>query len=297
LSSINGPEPLRAGQSASSRSLFRALAIAAMLLLAALAAGPAYAQDAGGGAPTPPVSDPAAPPPVTDTTPSPPTQTPDSPANTPPAESIPPPSDQPVATDPGAGQSTPATNDSPVDAGHKQPARPSDAFTTTTSGPSSSATSPSSSTAGPSSDLTSSGTGHPDSWLGQDTFVIDKTKATTDHEGLKTVKRRFAGLFLIGASTKATRTEAKARRANETAKVSAIGSGGPPTPGNPLPRENPFFNLLSGPSGIAASLMLASMLAVLGAAFVLPRDRLRAFRTPTVTWSPLAYVPPIELPG
>jgi hypothetical protein len=182
-----------------------------------------------------------------------------------------------------------------VDVGHKQPARPSDEFTT--SGPSSSATSPSSSTAGPSKDLTSSRTGHSDSWLGQDTFVIDKTKTTTDHEGLKTVRRRFAGLFLIGASTKATRTEAKARRANETAKVSAIGSGGPPTPGNPLPSQNPFFNLLSGPSGIAAGLMLASMLAVLGAAFVLPRDRLRAFRTPTVTWSPLAYVPPIELPG
>jgi hypothetical protein len=279
--------------------LFRALAIAAMLLLAALAAGPAYAQDAGGGEPTPPVSDPAPPPPVTDTTPPPPppTQTPDPPPSTQPADSVPSSSEPPAATDPGPGPSTPAANDSAGDAGNKQPARPSDEFTTTTSGPSSSATSPSSSTDGPSKDLTSSGTGHSDSWLGQDTFVIDKTTTATDHEGLKTVRRRFAGLFLIGASTKATRTEAKARRANETAKVSAIGSGGPPTPGNPLPSQNPFFNLLSGPSGIFAGLMLASMLAVLGAAFVLPRDRLRAFRTPTVTWSPLAYVPPIELPG
>jgi hypothetical protein len=64
-----------------------------------------------------------------------------------------------------------------------------------------------------------------------------------------------------------------------------------------LPGNNPFFNLLSGPGGIAAGMMLAGMLAVLGAAFLLPRDRLRAFRVPTVTWSPLAYVPPIELPG
>jgi hypothetical protein len=39
------------------------------------------------------------------------------------------------------------------------------------------------------------------------------------------------------------------------------------------------------------------MLAVLGAALVLPHDRLKRFRTPTVSWSPLAYVPPIELPG
>jgi hypothetical protein len=114
--------------------------------------------------------------------------------------------------------------------------------------------------------------------------------------GLKTVQRRFAGLILIGASTKATRIEAKVRRAHETAKVSAIGSGAP-VPGSPLPSQNPFFNLMSGPSGIAAGLMLASMLAVLGTALVLPRDRLRAFRTPAVTWSPLAYVPPIELPG
>ena len=136
-----------------------------------------------------------------------------------------------------------------------------------------------------------------DTWLGQDTFVIDKaTTAAREGAGLKTVQRRFAGLILLGASTKATRVEAQARRAHETAAISEIGSG-PPMPGIPLPGDNPFFNLLSGPGGIAAGLMLAGMLAVLGAAFVLPRDRLRVFRMPTVTWRPLAYVPPIELPG
>jgi hypothetical protein len=295
LSSINGPEPTRAG-TASSRSLFRALAIAAMLLLAALAAAPAYAQDAGGDPTTPPVSEPPPPPPVDQTPPPDPAPTPDPTVNTPPADTTPPASETPVATDPGAGQSTPATNDSPADTGHRQPTRPNDEFTTTTSESGPSPTSPTSSTGGPSKDLSRSKAGYSDSWLGQDTFVIDKA-TTKDHAGLKTVRRRFAGLFLLGASTRATRTEAKARRANETEKVSAIGSGGPPSPGNPLPSQNPFFNLLSGPSGIAASLMLAGMLAVLGAAFVLPRDRLRAFRTPTVTWSPLAYVPPIELPG
>ncbi len=178
---------------------------------------------------------------------------------------------------------------------HRQPARPNDEFTTSTSAPSPSTTSPSSSTAGPSEDFSPSRGGHSDTWLGEDTFVIDKT-TTKDHVGLETVRRRFAGLFLLGASTKATRSEAKARRAQETAKVSGLGSG-PPGPGNPLPNQNPFFNLTSGPSGIAAGLMLASMLAVLGTALVLPRDRLTAFRTPTVMWRPLAYVPPIELPG
>ena len=90
--------------------------------------------------------------------------------------------------------------------------------------------------------------------------------------------------------------EASDRRSNETAKVSALG-GGAPRPGKPLPGHNPFFNLLSGSGGIGGSFVLASVLAVLGAAFVLPRERFKAFRTPSVTWSPLAYVPPIELPG
>jgi len=50
-------------------------------------------------------------------------------------------------------------------------------------------------------------------------------------------------------------------------------------------------------SGITVVIALAGMLAVLGAAFVLPRDRSRIVRMPTATWRPLAYVPPIELPG
>jgi hypothetical protein len=268
------------------------LAIAAMVLLAALAvvAAPAYAQEAPGGS-TPPPGDTTNPPspPTSDPTPAPtPAPAPD-PAPQPPADNQPPSSDP--STPSGGGGSTPSTGG---DSGTtKQPARPSgDEFTTSTA-PSTSSAAPTSSTSTPGKDLT--GSRASDTWLGQDTFTVSKT-ATKHSGGATTVRRRFAGLFLLGASTQATRTEAKARRAHETAKVSEIG-GGPPKPGNPLPSQNPFFNLLSGPGGIAASLMLASMLAVLGAAFVLPRDRLRAFRTPTVTWRPLAYVPPIELPG
>jgi hypothetical protein len=291
VSSVHGPGPTRARKAASSKSLFRALAIAAVLLLAALVAAPAYAQDEGGGATTPPTdTTPPTTPPTSDPTPAPaPTPTPD-PVSQPPADQ-PPSSDTSPPADQGGSQPPASLSD----AGTKQPARPSsgDEFTTSTAAPGSSTPAPTSSTTSPSKDLT--GSRGSDTWLGQDTFIVSKT-ATRRHEGAKTVRRRFAGLFLLGSSTKATRLEAKARRAHETAKVSGIGSG-PPTPGNPLPSQNPFFNLLSGPSVIAAGLMAASMLAVLGAAFVLPRDRSTAFRTPRATWSPLAYVPPIELPG
>jgi hypothetical protein len=288
VSSVHGPGPTRARKAASSKSLFRALAIAAVLLLAALVTAPAYAQDAGGGATPPPVADPPpTTPPASDPTPPPPPAA--DPGSQPPADQQPPPSsDPPPGTDPGGSQPSSGPDVS------KQPARPSsgDEFTTSTAASGSSTPAPTSSTPTPSKDTGPRGS---DTWLGQDTFIVSKT-ATKRHDGATTVRRRFAGLFLLGSSTRATRIEAKARRAHETAKVSAPGSG-PPKPGSPLPSQNPFFNLLSGPSGIAASLMLASMLGVLGAAFVLPRDRLRAFRTPTVTWRPLAYVPPIELPG
>jgi hypothetical protein len=295
VSSVQGPEPTRVGRTASPRSLFRVLVIAAMLLVTALVATPAYAQDAGDGAGNPPVtSDPPPTPPTdpsaTDSAPTPPGTTTDPPA----AET--PPADPPSTPDTGSGQ-TAAPVSTADDTMPKQPAHPTgDELTTSTAASGNSAAALSSQTPGAGSNSAESKSGYSDSWLGQDTFIVSKT-ATKDRDRAVTIRRsRFAGLFVLGASTRATRMEAKARRNHETEKVSAFGSG-PPTPGNPLPGQNPFFNLLSGPGGIAASLMLASVLAVLGAAFVLPRDRLKAFRTPTVTWRPLAYVPPIELPG
>ena len=291
MSSVHGPGPTRARKAASSKSLFRTLAIAAVMLLAALVAAPAYAQDAGGDPATPPAdTTPPTTPPTSDPTPTPaPAPTPD-PVSQPPADQ-PPSSDTSPPADQGGSQ-PPA---GPSDAGSRQPAHPSsgDEFTTSTAVSGSSTPAPASSTTNPSKDLTPSKGS--DTWLGQDTFIVSKT-APKRRDGATTERRRFAGLFLLGSSTKATRSEAKARRAHETAKVSEIG-GGPPKPGAPPPSQNPFFNLLSGPSGIAAGFMLASMLAVLGAAFVFPRDRSTAFRTPRATWSPLAYVPPIEVPG
>jgi hypothetical protein len=137
-------------------------------------------------------------------------------------------------------------------------------------------------------------TGYPGSWLGQDTFIVDRPDGG-DGPGPGAFQRPLSGVLALGGSTRATRLEATQRRSHETAKVSAL--GGPPGFGSDLPGQNPFFNLLSGPGGVAAGLALASIFAVLGAAFVLPRDRSRRFRTPAVSWRPLAYAPPIELPG
>jgi hypothetical protein len=164
------------------------------------------------------------------------------------------------------------------------------------SGPgSNSASAPSSTSSGSDSDFTGTGGGE-DTWLGQDSFVVGSEAAAVKEEVASPTVRRFGGMLILGTTSHAKQVEAEARKSHEIAQVTAIGSG-PPGSGTPLPGNNPFFNLLSGPGGAAAGIMLAGMLAVLGAAFLLPRDRLRAFRIPTVTWRPLAYVPPIELPG
>ncbi len=202
-----------------------------------------------------------------------------------------PPGDTPApgdgSTGPGSG-----TEDTSSPA-HRQPTRDDGSVPATES---TSATGPTATADTDRQPPSPAATGGSDSWLGEDTFVLDKRGGGHSSGGTTTVRRRFAGLFLLATSSRAKRMEAKARRSHETEKVSALGAG-PPGPGNQLPGQNPFFNLLSGSGGIGASLVLASVLAVLGAAFVLPRDRSKAFRTPTVTWSPLAYVPPIELPG
>ena len=85
------------------------------------------------------------------------------------------------------------------------------------------------------------------------------------------------------------------RSGHQTGKASPL-DGGLPGHGGQLPSQNPFFNLLSGSGGAGTGLILL-LLAVLGASIALPRRRFKAFRTPAGPWRPLAYVPPIELPG
>jgi hypothetical protein len=91
-----------------------------------------------------------------------------------------------------------------------------------------------------------------------------------------------------------TRTETSGRSHHGTGGASS--GGGPPGHGGPLPDQSPFLSLLNAPGSAGAGLMLL-LLAVLGAAIALPNRHFRAFRMPAAQWRPLAYVPPIELPG
>jgi hypothetical protein len=285
--------------------------VAALLLMAAFAAAPVNAQEAGGGVavitpeapptttttePLPPTDPP--PPPPSDSNPTPPTDPPPPPPSD--SNPTPPPTTDPPVSEPGSdgGPPGPADNGTANGTGGGTDTRPlpQDQFTSAMAGPGTSAAAPSSSSSGSDTELTGA-SGGGDTWLGQDTFVVGKaTGAVEDDAAVPTIRGRLGGMLLVGATSHAKQIEAEARQSHEMAQATAIGSG-PPGTGIPLPGDNPFFNLLSGPGGIAAGMMLASMLAVLGAAFLLPRDRLRAFRMPTVTWRPLAYVPPIELPG
>ena len=311
--SASGPEPRAGSLNAATSRLLRAIAIAATLLFAALsAAAPAWGDDTGGTATvvdSPPANDGGSgavtppPNPVDTNAPDSGGSTPTTP-DTPPANTPTPPTDVGSVSGGDQGSSTPTSGDG-TSGGDDKTQRRSPAHessgdpTSTSSSPSGSAPSSSSSgTSGttPPTDPTD-GSGYEGDWTGQDNFLVETTPSNGSGGATAGGTHvRFSGLFAFGAGTRATRLEAKERRGHETAKVSALGGGGPGNGGR-LPSQNPFFNLLSGPGGAAASMMLLSLLAVIGAAIALPRDRLKRFSTPTVTWRPLAYVPPIELPG
>ena len=301
--SVQGPEPQRAGPDPTSRRLIRVLALAVMLLVAAFATATARAQDAGTATEVPATQAPADPSPA-DATPAPAAAPDPSPPASPTSDQPAQPADQP----PPPGDTTTAPDPAPADTGtgspqgtedhsaSRQPTHSSDV------GGGQSATAPASTT--PSGgDTTTAATvapssdGYPGTWSGLDTFVVVHAKHSgTGGAGVFSRPRAsLSGLLTLRAASRAGGLVVKARRAHAVAQAKPI--GGAPGSGHQLPGQNPFFNLLSGPGGSAAGLVLASILAILGVAFVLPRDRSRRFRTPLVSWRPLAYVPPIELPG
>jgi hypothetical protein len=131
---------------------------------------------------------------------------------------------------------------------------------------------------------------------GQDTFVLESTKGRgSDRAAARTNHARSRGHFESGTADRVIRLEAKERGGHATGKASPL-DGGLPGHGGQLPSPNPFFSLLSGSGGAGTGLLLL-LLAVLGASIALPKHRFKALRMPTVPWRPLAYVPPIELPG
>ena len=84
-------------------------------------------------------------------------------------------------------------------------------------------------------------------------------------------------------------------RADDVAKASPLG-GGLPGRHSPVPGPNSFFSFMSGP-GSAGTALTMLLLAVLASSISLPRQLSRALRTRAPAWRPLAYVPPIDLPG
>ena len=67
-----------------------------------------------------------------------------------------------------------------------------------------------------------------------------------------TVRRRFAGLFLLATSTRPSGSRQEIGGATRPRRPRRSAED-PPSPGNRLPGHNPFFDLLSGRGGIGAS--------------------------------------------
>jgi hypothetical protein len=259
--SVSGPEPRDGSTHASTRRLSGVLAIA-VTLITACAAAPAWGQDAGGGPPAPPGAG-AAPPPPPPVPPAPAAPTSSSgsapaPPSPPPVPAVP-----PVERRSGAEASRPASGDT-ITLADAKPRRGSRVYSTegmTTT-----------------IELPANGAGR-----GKNAQVSPNAEPV--HGSLGGSPRYKPGRRDGRGS---------AARLHANAKISS--RGGAPGVGSPLPGRSPSVSLLRSTGG-AAGLALAGVLAVLGAAIVVRRDRARIFRMPTVTWRPLAYVPPIDLPG
>ena len=100
---------------------------------------------------------------------------------------------------------------------------------------------------------------------------------------------------LLGAAGPAAKLEAGKRQRHETAEARALGSGGPGS--GPGSGSRSFLNLFTGGSGGTGAVLLFGLFGILSVWRMLPPDWTRAFRMPTTTWRPAAYIPPIQHPG
>jgi hypothetical protein len=131
---------------------------------------------------------------------------------------------------------------------------------------------------------------------GQDTFALESTKGRgSDRAAARTKRARSRGHSESGTAGRVIRRESIGRGGHETGKAPPLDDG-LPGHGGQLPSQNPFFSLLSGSGGAGTGLLLL-LLAVLSALIALPNHRFKAFRAFTAPWRPSAYVSPIELPG
>jgi hypothetical protein len=292
---VSGIERAAGSPDAARRRIVRALAVAAPLLVSALASAPALANNTvgtvlsaaavgsppasgGGGAVTPPPSPAGTTSPPDNAQPAPTAQQGNAATNT----------QTTTATGGGGGKATGGNAGSSHGASHG-------GIAYANGGNAESYSSLDNRQSNQTSGRHSSGPGY-SGQVGQDVFVLKAAKRRGS--GGAAAPRNHAkspGAVALGAANRAARPEVNVPRDRDTAKASPSG-GGLAGYGGELPGHNPFFNLLSGSGGAGAALILL-LLAVLGASIALPNYRFKAFRTPTVTWRPLAYVPPIELPG
>jgi hypothetical protein len=130
---------------------------------------------------------------------------------------------------------------------------------------------------------------------GRDRFAVEK-RGSTGGAGIPTSIARYPALFGQAVGDTVTALEAMERLAHEAAMASPMGGGLPGHP-SPVPSQNPFFSLLNSPGSADAGLVMLVLFAVLAASFTLQKQSFSALRMPADVWRPLAYVPPIELPG
>ena len=100
---------------------------------------------------------------------------------------------------------------------------------------------------------------------------------------------------LFHAGGAAAKLEAAQRRSNDAAEASAIGGSAPP--GALGSGTNPFFSLFSGGGGGGSAVILLFLLGIIAVWRIVPPDLTKAFLSPTATWRPSAYIPPIQHPG
>jgi hypothetical protein len=105
----------------------------------------------------------------------------------------------------------------------------------------------------------------------------------------------FGTLGALGAIGSAVEHDKRhdARPASRAEPMSGGGSG----PGGSGPGQGPSLGLFGAAGGSGAGMALLTLLGMACGWLLLAPAPKRAFLTPTATWRPSAYVPPIEHPG
>ena len=304
--SFLGPEPLT--QSKLSLRHAWMLALAACLAVIVCWAPAAQAQevtlpepspsaadtpggDTSGGTVDPIGQPPADPPPQPEPTPAPePPPPPDNQAQ-PPPDPVPPaedtavPVDPPAAHEPSSHSETPATRDSaPADSAPQTQAVSS---TQTVAGDA----------FGPAAALPVTGAGGTGDWFltAEGDAFFAAIPGTGGGGGTPGGPTAGIARMLFGAAGPAAKLEAAKRQRHETAEARALGPGGPGS--GPGSGSRSFLNLFTGGSGGTGAVLLLGLFGILSVWRMLPPDWTRAFRMPTTTWRPAAYIPPIQHPG